>query len=434
MPSLIEIIASNEPPPQEFVHDVEAARELLDLADPSGKEVPVPPGGAVGKALVELLTERANANMLVFLREYASDKPTRKAAGKALYKLRSQGVDIPDSPPAAPPRRAAPVGAAPPSYLSAPDSGGSSILCLGCVVPGEGPAYVQAVLDDDPDLRLASLQLTMLGSQRRAQELIDRMRQSPELLIAQVPEEYVRARLLVAADAVCQRDQPLPLEWEQVSPYLRLDAPPVLEAVHPAWKAQGVTPEQVIAQGHTKRAIDDLLVQTKTANWAPARGFLRELPDAFLAISESKVIINRQQIANQVEGVFSDATKRFFTPATREQYARRFEDLAHIYSLGEDAAEGSSLALQSLAMAAVLRQSSIPPSESPALRAMLERLFDVKRIVGAISEQLLGSEGTPGEVSHPFDASQGSERLAGAPEDPSDAPRKDDTSSRLILP
>jgi hypothetical protein len=379
MTDLRSLLASNAAPPEGLRAAYEAAQALLAAEDGPSAPVGAALSGPAGAALVELLLDRGDAGRLVALRERAPDKATRKAAGKALYSLKSRGVAIPD----AAPTRVATVGRfveePHSSHLIAPDSTGAMMILCGAVGLDGRAAGVFSGVEDGAGLRLQNLTILHPMTGREHRRWLETF--GGTQVATRIDAQDARSLLALAAAEHASAAR-LPASWGPAAALLGLPEEPVAPLEHPAWRF--ATQEEREGLGALEEtAVRTMWTAARGFGWPPSEAELETLFEKFSALAESTLLIDRGQIRPQIERLIESASDRFFVPERRLRFARRFEAHAlDAFSRGD-----RSLALAALAAAVAFRDLDRRPSVAPPVHDHFAYYLDLDRVTAAVEKR-----------------------------------------------
>jgi hypothetical protein len=393
MSDIHDVLTGGATPAPEHAEAAAAARALLEADDPTEVHPTAALKGPVAAALVGLLTERKDALRLVVLRERAADKPTRKAAGKALYTLKSKGTDVPEL---VPERRTA-FGARPeilPSYITNADPSGLRFYIYSAWETS-GPVVIDALVGDSEDMGLHSLHLFHEMSKTRLGKLVGALRDAESITPIEADPGFVRHRILSAIERNKEEGRPLPEDTRAALRYLANDRGPETPAAHPAWLELSDELRASVAQ-HLGggRALAE---QPETLGWGPGEEDLQALIERLTEIEKSPILVSPTSARELASSLLDKAIERRFGEA-RGTFAARLEDLAYVMQR----TKRQELALAALASAEAFRDDAIPVLEIPLARHMFERFFDLDRLVESIIEgQQRAAEGDPENMTTP---------------------------------
>ncbi len=317
--SLLDALRAGTPLPSFPADAVEAARALVGnpgAASPAQVE-PLP------EALAAAVLEAAVLEGQPALPEALSSsavKPLAKAAKKALYRLKSRGVAVPEAPrPAAPeaPRVTASAPETLPGLVSAMTSQGERGLVLARVARGNaGVEVLQAQISDERGV--VALQL---GDKSRAnwRKLVKEGLAHGG--IVELPAADAAALLAEAAGANLRSRTPFPagldvaLRHFGVQPRLEpLTLPPP-------------EPEDV------RRAMEgDILHATpELASWLPPEPEMRRLVQKVDEVVQSPLALSDAQRQEQLQQAVHSVVRDYFTPELRQRYALRLWRMAEYF-------------------------------------------------------------------------------------------------------
>ncbi|WP_163868341.1 hypothetical protein [Myxococcus eversor] len=296
---------------------VESARALakdLGSATPARVE-------ALPEPLAAALLEAAVLDGQAALPEALSTstvKPLAKLAKKALYRLRSRGVSIPESPRAAPPEapRPAPTPEALPALASTVTGRGERALVLGRVLRGGGVEMAQALLSDEQGVLQLELQEASRGAWRRI--IKDGLEQGGAV---ELSVNEAAALLAEAAGLNLRAHTPFPegldvaLRHFGVQPQLEPTTLPPPE------------PEDV------RRAMEgDVLHETpELAAWLPPESITQRLLAKLDEVVVSPLALSDVQRQDQLQGAVRAVTQEYFTPDMSRRYALRLWRMADFF-------------------------------------------------------------------------------------------------------
>lgn len=297
--------------------DLDAARAAVRdpaRADPERiGALPLPLAEAVLQASVrQKLTSLAEALAM------AGNKPLAKAAKKALYQLRSSGVEVQTPKHAA--EEKAPL--APereedfPCFLS-PVSGtgeraillhhllGTRIETLYVVMSDEHGA-VESVVGETSRGKFAKMVKMLRGEQRADVE---------------IPLEQARRIVGEAAALNLATRSPFPQGFSEAMRHFDIS---------PAERPFEVPP---VEEGDLRLTLEGATLhdQPEIATWMPSEGDLKVLAQKFAAVESSLIELTPGQRADQFRQTIRDQARASFTPQVRAVYARRLWAMAEVF-------------------------------------------------------------------------------------------------------
>lgn len=316
--SLLDALRAGTPLPSFPADAVEAARALVGnpgAASPAAVE-PLP------EALAAAVLEAAVLEGQPALPEALSAspvKPLAKAAKKALYRLRSRGVAVPEAPrPAAPeaPRPAATPEALP-GLVSAMTSQGERGLVLARVLRGSaGVEMVQAQLSD-----VRGVVALQLGDKSRAnwRKLVKEGLAHGG--IVELPAAEAAALLAEAAGANLRSHTPFPAGLDVALRHF---------GVQPQGEPTVLPPPE---PEDVRRALEgDVLHATpELASWLPPEGEMRRLVQKVDEVVNSPLALSDVQRQEQLQQAVHSVVREYFTPELRQRYALRLWRMADYF-------------------------------------------------------------------------------------------------------
>lgn len=312
---LFDALRSGAPLPDFASEAVEQARTLakeVATASPAAVEaLPAP----LAEALLEGAVLAGSAALPEALSRSGS-KPLAKAAKKALYRLRSKGVAVPEALPPAPepPRAAEPESW--PSLVTSITTEGKRGLILGRPLRGGGIEAAQVVFSEDLGVLELTLNEVTRGSYRR------RIKEATEPRYAvEIPREEAAALLAEAAALNLRTRTPFPKELE---PTLRH------HGVRPATAEPTVPlpePEDVkgVLEGHTLHETMEIEA------WLPPEPEVRKVLQKVEELAASPLALSDAQREEQALQAVRAMARAFFTPEQRRRYGLRLWRMAAFF-------------------------------------------------------------------------------------------------------
>jgi hypothetical protein len=309
--SLLDALRAGTPLPSFPADAVEAARALVGnpgAASPAAVE-PLPE--ALAAAVLEAAVLEGQPALPEALSS-SSVKPLAKAAKKALYRLRSRGVAVPEAPRPAAPEAPRPTPSAPEALsglVSAITSQGERGLVLARVLRGSaGVEMVQAQLSD-----VRGVVALQLGDKSRAnwRKLVKEGLAHGG--IVELPAAEAAALLAEAAGANLRSRTPFPSGLDVALRHFGVQ-PQVEPTVLPPPE-----PEDV------RRALEgDVLHATpEMASWLPPEVEMRRLVQKVDEVVNSPLALSEVQRQEQLQQAVHSVVREYFTPELRQRYALR---------------------------------------------------------------------------------------------------------------
>jgi hypothetical protein len=332
---------------------------------------------SIEKLLAAGTTEAATR--LRDLAETTTDKETRKAARRALYRLSLAGVVPEERAPET--RPAEPAVTAPDTlraFASAYDGAGNRLLILLLPDPdGGSPTLAQILTNDEEGIKdFAARRM----SRREVAEALERFEKQLDggLAIAEIESDYAR-HLLQEARAVNQRlGHATPegfLDW-----YLRVGTP------HEAWETSPVyahlPAEAVRADLSFSHDPDALFALPWFAPWFFAVRDVVPWLESWEQIESGTIVLPDSAKQERRERIVSEAVEALMPPEMRDRYRRRLEESADVL-WRRDKAEAARIALyQALTLA-----DNMPVAQVPFARALVRRTIDAAMEMVAAARQ-----------------------------------------------
>jgi hypothetical protein len=313
---LLDALRSGAPLPEFPPDAVEQARTLArDAAGATSAAVEALPA-----ALAEAILEGAVLAGSAALPEALSQsrvKPLAKAAKKALYRLRSRGVAVPEAPRSAtpaPPR--APEPEALPCLLTSITGDGRRALLLGRPIRGGGIEAAQVVFSDEFGVvDLSFNEVTRSSYRRRLKEAIE-----PGYAV-EISREEGAALLAEAVALNLSSRTPFPKDLDTAMRHYGVQPATAEPTVPPA------EPEDVkgVLEGHTLHTTEEI------AAWLPPEPELRKVAQKVDEITASPLALSGSQREEQTIQAVRALARAFFTPRVRKLYALRLWRMADFF-------------------------------------------------------------------------------------------------------
>lgn len=273
------------------------------------------------EAFLVLWEEAREPEPLLDILNLARDAVIQKAARRALHRLRSAGMDLPD--PTAPgpsvlSRAGAPAEKPLACFLSEPSSQGVESLLIARYVHG-GVATAQAFLDDESGL--LEFDGGVVG-RNRYREILRSIQTEGETRWLEVSYEEARQRLTEGARLAREKGRPLAEKYLELSLHFPETAPlelPRGRALFPRDTLSGVPLSDTAA----------LLDRDEFAHWNPSRRFVEVMIQKLDEIRQSQVIISDDQRLEQVRRLLASAPERLLeAPEERRRFQERLLGMA----------------------------------------------------------------------------------------------------------
>jgi hypothetical protein len=281
-------------------------------------------------ALIEALGgSRAEAagRVLAALAASAPDRDQRKAARRALHRLRSTGVTLATPIPVEPtPPPSAPVEVLPPTRaLVTPSDGiGSRLLFLLVERPLGGMTTFSLAINDVVGLKNALIEET---TRRRFERRLREWNETNERLAVDVPVEYGLALLSEALALNAEADFPLPRDFVLRRGLLGELPPPPADALIHQHVSRGQTFLLPNLLQESARLLDG---EPELLGW----GFSYDEVSTYardIRAAESSLLVTSEPREQRQARIVGEAIDALFTPAMRRAYRRRLEETAYIF-------------------------------------------------------------------------------------------------------
>lgn len=273
------------------------------------------------EAFLVLWEEAREPEPLLDLLSLARDAAIQKAARRALHRLRSAGMDLPDL--AAPrpsvlSRAGAPAEKPLPCFLSEPSSQGVESLLLSRYVHG-GVATAQAFLDDESGL--AEFDGGVVGRNRH-REILRSIQAEGEGRWLEISYEEARQHLTEGARLARDKNRPLPDKYLELSAHFPETAPVEVPRGRELFPRDSL--DQALLSGGAA-----LLDRDEFAHWGPPRRFVDVMIQKLDEIRQSQVIISDDQRLEQVRRLLEGAPERLLeAPEERRRFQERLFRMA----------------------------------------------------------------------------------------------------------
>ncbi|NMB76187.1 MAG: hypothetical protein GYA21_13780 [Myxococcales bacterium] len=273
------------------------------------------------EAFLLLWEEAREPEPLLDLLNLTRDAAVQKAARRALHRLRSAGMDLPD--PAAPrpsvlARAGAPAEKVLPCHVSEPSSQGVESLLLSRYVHG-GVATAQAFLDDESGL--VEFDGGVVGRNRH-REILRSVQAEGEARWLEISYEEARQRLTEGARQAREKGRPLPEKYLELSAHFPEVAPVEVPRGRELFQRDELS-------GVPLSDTASLLDREEFAHWGPPRRFVEVMIQKLDEIRQSQVIISDEQRLEQVRRLLESAPQRLLEePEERRRFQERLFRMA----------------------------------------------------------------------------------------------------------
>jgi hypothetical protein len=334
--------------------------QVMDQATP----VPLP---AVVEALSTLATPEA-ATLLTQIAAQANAKELQKAARRALYRLKTRGVDT-ESVRVGEPRKSVlevpklPIVIALASQI---DFAGNRALYLARRRPFSGLVLVNLIINDQHGvldchaLPVTKKELTRLVADIRADDRLTHV-ELPATYAQQLVEESYRRNLSTGT--------PVPQDFQGLHDLIGMPDTP--------WE-QGpiyhlINPEEIRGQPAWLSLSGQLLDVKEFQGWHVPPEAVQSYREEVKRSADSLIIVSPALQQERLEGVQKRALREIFDPDSCARYRSRLEEMAYLLWQTKRPDE----ARRALASALALQGEGVDPAAHPFLRALFTRSVEM---------------------------------------------------------
>lgn len=320
---LLAALREGAPPPAEIEPAAwQMARGLLDRLDSAGAEaVALPP--ALVLALLEASVQAKSVGLADHLARLGG--PLAKEARRALYRLRSSGVELTAEPAPAPARAASSASSASrelgdevPSLVSPYLGNGERALVVARATGGVVTTYEVVVSDVMGVLHFSGGDMSR-GNYRKHLKLV-RAETRPDQPRSVVEIDFAEAKRILAEAAGRNQTSRTPFPPGLDVALRRLELTP-LEHLGPLPPVE--TDDARLAQDGAR-----LHAEPELERWLPPELEMRQLAQAVDALATSPIQLNALQRKDALAQRIEQAAEAFFTPENRALYGRRLWEIA----------------------------------------------------------------------------------------------------------
>jgi hypothetical protein len=288
------------------------------------------PGGAL--ALIDALgasRDKAAGRIVAALATMAPDKEQRKAARRALHRLRSAGIAVavpvaaqPEHPTTPTTETLRPVLA----LATAPDGIGSRLIWLLFERPrGGGQISFTLALNDVVGVKDVLIEET---TRRRFERQLADWRERAERVPIEIPVDYGLALLSEALALNAESHFPLPRDFVIRRPLLgELPPPPAAALIH-----QHVSRGQVFLLPTLLEESAGLLEsEPELVGWVFSYDEVEPFAREYRQTDESRLLLTSEPRETRLERTVGTAIDTLFTPEMRRAFRRRLEETAYVF-------------------------------------------------------------------------------------------------------
>lgn len=259
----------------------------------------------------------------------APDKELRKAARRALHRLRSGGIAV-EMPVAAQAEAPAPAAQerfqALQAMATAPDGVGSRLLWLLLERPrNSGLVLFTLAINDVVGVKDVLIDET---TRRRFERHLDDWSERSERRPVEIPTEYGLSLLSEALALNAQSHFPVPRDLVLRRPQLgELPPPPAAALIH-----QHVSRGQIFLMPNLLEESGGLLdAEPELIGWIFGYGEVERFTKEYRATDESRLLLTAEPRETRLERIIASAIDALFTPEIRRAWRRRLEETAYIF-------------------------------------------------------------------------------------------------------
>jgi hypothetical protein len=287
------------------------------------------PGGPL--ALIEALggsRDAAAGRVLAAVAVGAPNKQERKAARRAIHRLRSAGVAVAvpvaaEHEPAAATAREA---LRPIQALVTPSDGvGSRLLWLLFERPHSGLTMFNLAVNDTVGLKDALIEET---SRRRFEARLAEWRERSGFATVEVPVEYGLALVSEALALNAESRFPVPRDFVIRRPLLGELPPPPTDALIHQHVSRGQSFLMPNLLDESARLLDG---EPELAGWLFAYREVERFAREYRQVEESRLVLTTEPRETRQERIVDTAADTLFTPDVRRAFRRRLEETAYIF-------------------------------------------------------------------------------------------------------
>ena len=277
--------------------------------------------------LPELTTGRILQRML----ELSSEKKVQKTIRRSLYRLKSKGIPLEETPHRKEASVLRPLQAEPPMGMG----GGYDFLgqrFLSLVIPhaGRGGTVMEWVISDTLGLvNFSGEEMTRKGIRIFVQEL----KKNTPFPLVEIEASYVGFLLVQAYHFTLEKKRTVPQD------YLRVKTE--IEHVRKAYERPLIysylQPDEVVQGDWRLQRGGDILKADLFSGWRIEEDLIRPYADEVSEAEASKIVLHRTQKEARFQGIYQKALSDLFSGERKFLYERRLEEMAYVlFKLGRD--------------------------------------------------------------------------------------------------
>ncbi len=351
----------------EWLEEVFRAEQPTPLVQQLTAQAPPAPLAAVLEALSAMATPAAAA-LVTQIAAQTDAKDVQKAARRALYRLKTMGVDIETASPHEPRKSVLEVPKLPvvAALTSQIDFDGNRALYLARRRPFSGLVFVSLIISDQRGvLDCNAFPITKKDLNR----LVADIHADDRLTHVELPPAYAQQLVEESYQRNLSTGTPLPQDfqglrdligvpdtwWEQRPIYHLINADEVRE--QPSWIALS----------------GQLLEVKEFQGWHLPPEALQPYREAIRRQADSPIIVSPALQQERVEAVQKRTMRELFDPDACARYRSRLEEMAYLLWQTKRPDE----AKRALASALALQGEGVDPAEQPFLRALFNRSVEM---------------------------------------------------------
>jgi hypothetical protein len=348
---------------QEWLEEASRAEPSSDLLTQLTEQATPVPLSAVVEALSTMGTPEA-ATLLTQIATKTSAKEVQKAARRALYRLKTMGMNIESLRPEEPRKSVLEVPKLPLviALASQIDFAGNRALYLARRRPFSGLVLVSLIINDQHGvldcsaLPVTKKELTRLVADIRADDRLTHI-ELPPAHAQQLVEESYRRNLSTGT--------PVPQDFQRLHDLIGM--PDTLSEQGPIYRH--LNPEEMRGQPAWLSLAGQLLDLKEFQGWHVPPESVQKYREEVRRMADSPIIVSPAMQQERLDEVQKRAIREIFDPDTCARYRSRLEEMA--YLLWET--KRPDEAKRAFASAQALQGDGLDPAEHPFLRALFSR-------------------------------------------------------------
>jgi len=356
---------------QEWLEEALRAEQpstLLQQLTEQASPVPLP-------AVVEVLSTMATPQAAALLTQIAAKmdaKDLQKAARRALYRLRTRGVDIDSVLPQEPRKSVLEVPKLPVvvALASQIDFDGNRALYLARRRPFSGLVFVSLIINDQRGvldcnaLPVTKKELTRIVTDIQAEDRLTHVELPPAYAQQLVEEGYQRN---------LSTGTPIPRDFQGLRDLVGM--PDALWEQRPIYHV--INLEEILGQPAWLALSGQLLEVKEFQGWHLPPEAVQRYREEVRRTTESPIIVPPVVQQERVEGVQKRTLRELFDADTCARYRSRLEEMAYLLWQTKRTDE----AKRAMASALALQGAGVDPADHPFLRALLTRSVELAEML-----------------------------------------------------